>query len=60
MRGAGGLSMTDGPYPEGTEVVGGYVLLEAETMDQVIAAGRACPGLDYNMAVEVRPVMSRA
>jgi hypothetical protein len=59
MRGPGGLSMTDGPYPEGKEVVGGYVLLETETMEQAVAAGRGCPGLDYNMAVEVRPVMAR-
>lgn len=59
MRGPGGLDCTDGPYAEGKEVVGGYVLLEAASMQEAIAAGRGCPGLDYAMAVEVRPVMAR-
>lgn len=59
LRGPKGLSETDGPYIETNEIVGGYVLLAARNFEEAVAAGRSCPGLDYAMSVEVRPVMSR-
>jgi len=48
--------ITDGPFAEGKEVVGGYVLLNPCTLDEAVAAAKMCPGLDYRMIVEVRPV----
>lgn len=51
--------VTDGPYAEAKEVVGGYVLLNVGTMKAALAIARKCPGLDYRMAVEVRPVVNR-
>ncbi len=51
--------ITDGPFAEGKEVVGGYVLLNPCTLDEAVAAARLCPGLDYRMIIEVRPVQSR-
>lgn len=48
--------ITDGPFAEGKEVVGGYVLLNPCTLKQAVAAAKKCPGLDYRMIVEVRPV----
>jgi len=48
--------ITDGPFAEGKEVVGGYVLLNPCTLTQAVAAAKKCPGLDYRMIVEVRPV----
>ena len=48
--------ITDGPFAEGKEVVGGYVLLNPCTLEEAVAAARVCPGLDYRMIVEVRPV----
>ena len=48
--------ITDGPYVEGKEVVGGYVLLHPCTLKEAVAAAKKCPGLDYRMIVEVRPV----
>jgi len=59
LRGPGGEVITDGPYPEATEIVGGYVLIAATDLNEAIAAARECPGLDYRMAVEVRPVTHR-
>jgi hypothetical protein len=50
--------ITDGPFAEGKEVVGGYVLLNPCTLDEAVAAARLCPGLDYRMIIEVRPVKS--
>ncbi len=48
--------VTDGPFAEGKEVVGGYVLLNPCTTAQAVAAAKKCPGLDHCMIVEVRPV----
>jgi hypothetical protein len=59
LRGHRGASITDGPYPEGKEIVGGYVLIQADNLEQAVEYARGCPGLDYPMAVEVRPVMQR-
>ena len=57
VRGPVGESVvTDGPFAEGKEVVGGYVLLNPCTMAQAVAAAKKCPGLDNCMIVEVRPV----
>ena len=59
LRGPRGASMTDGPHSETKEIVGGYVLVKADTFDQAIEMARDCPGLDYGMAVEVRPIKTR-
>ena len=59
LRGAKGLSVTDGPYAEAKEIVGGYVLIAADDLDAAVDAARDCPGLSYRMAVEVRPVIQR-
>jgi hypothetical protein len=59
LRGPGGATITDGPYPEAKEIVGGYVLLQARDLDEALEAARGCPGLDHRMVVEVRPVQQR-
>lgn len=48
--------VVDGPYVEAKEVVGGYILIRAENLDAAVEIARGCPGLDYRLAVEVRPV----
>src|SRR5947207_1700282 len=53
LRDPNGLSYIDGPYIEANEVVGGYVLLAADSFEAAVAAGRSCPGLNYSMSVEV-------
>jgi hypothetical protein len=58
LRDSQGLSETDGPYIEGYEVIGGYVLLAADSFEEAVAAGRSCPGLNNHMSVEVRSVSS--
>jgi len=60
LRGPRGASVTDGPYSEAKEIVGGYVLITADSLEEAMEAGRGCPGLDYGMAVEVRLVRSRS
>jgi len=61
LRGpVGETVITDGPFAEGKEVVGGYVLLNPSTLDEAVAAARECPGLDNRMIVEVRPAVPAA
>ena len=50
-------TVTDGPYPEAKDVVGGFTLVEARDIDQAVELSRGCPILDGGGSVEVRPVM---
>jgi hypothetical protein len=57
MRGTiGQVRVTDGPYSESKEVLGGYYMLEAETYEQAIEYARDCPQLEYGGTIEVRQV----
>jgi hypothetical protein len=51
-----GISVTDGPYAETKEVLGGFFLIECETLDEAIEAASQIPSLRYGGTVEVRPV----
>jgi hypothetical protein len=57
VSGAGGLSVTDGPFAESKEAIGGYFLLKVDTLEEAVEIARNCPGLPYGAKVEVRPVM---
>ena len=48
--------VSDGPFAESKEAIGGYFLLDVATMDEAVAIARDCPGLPYGIRVEVRPV----
>ena len=60
LRGPRGATVTDGPFPETKEIVGGYITITADDLDQAVEIARHCPGLDYQLGVEVRPVVPRA
>lgn len=46
----------DGPFTEAKELIGGYFLLHAASLDEAEALAEGCPSLQYGMSVEVRPV----
>jgi len=48
--------VSDGPFAESKEVIGGTLLLDVATMEEAVAIAKACPGLRYNMNIEVRPI----
>lgn len=48
--------VTDGPYAEAKEAVGGYFMLEVESLDEATEIAQRCPSLSLGMIVEVRPV----
>jgi hypothetical protein len=56
LRKAGGAQISDGPYAEAKEVIGGYVLIRADNLDEAVEIARGCPGLNMETTVEVRPV----
>ena len=51
-------AVTDGPFAEAKEAIGGYFLLDVATMDEAVAIAQQCPGLPYGAKVEVRPVLA--
>ena len=50
-------TVTDGPFAESKDVVGGFTLIEARDLDQAVELAKGCPIFDFEGAVEVRPVM---
>jgi hypothetical protein len=52
----GGSDVTDGPFVETKEVLGGYYLVEAPDLDAALAVGKLCPARFGG--VEVRPIMT--
>jgi len=47
--------VVDGPYAEAKEALGGYFLLECDTMDEALDWAARIPAVEHG-AVEVRPV----
>ena len=46
--------VTDGPFAESKELIGGYTIVDAETVDEAARLAKGCPGLSVGAAVEVR------
>jgi hypothetical protein len=59
ISGKGGRVVADGPFAESKEAIGGYFILDVNTMDEAVAIAKECPGLPHGAKVEVRPVMER-
>jgi hypothetical protein len=47
--------VTDGPYGESKDLVGGYAIIEAKDLDAAVEIARGCPTYEKGGAVEVRP-----
>ena len=59
VSGKHGRLVSDGPFAESKEAIGGYFLLQVETLDEAVAIAQECPGLAYGIKVEVRAVMEQ-
>lgn len=54
---AGGQGrVTDGPFAEAKELVGGYFLVHAASLEEATALAEECPNLRHGLTVEVRPI----
>ena len=57
VSGTRGQWVTDGPFAETKEVVGGYFFLTVADLDEATEIAKMCPGLPLGLTVEVRPVV---
>lgn len=49
--------VTDGPFMEGKEMVGGYLICKADSLDEAVEISKGCPILEYDSGtVEVREI----
>jgi hypothetical protein len=51
--------LTDGPFVDAKEHVGGYFLVEAEDLDVVLEIAARIPAARMGGAIEVRPLLER-
>jgi hypothetical protein len=49
-------TVTDGPFAEAKDVIGGFTLIQARDLDQAVELSKGCPIFETEGAVEVRPV----
>ena len=49
--------VTDGPYVESKELVSGYLLMHAESLDEAVEHSKGCPIYELEGSVEVRKLM---
>jgi hypothetical protein len=60
VRVAGGRTlMTDGPFANTKEVLGGFVLIDAANLDEAVEVAARIPVTRFGGTVEVRPVVAR-
>jgi hypothetical protein len=53
--------VTDGPYAEGKEIVGGYIIALANTYEEALDIANGCPILEFdNGSVEIRELRDMA
>ena len=53
-----GEVITDGPFAEGAEVVGGYLIVTADGLNDAVEISKGCPIFEHGGNVEVREIMS--
>jgi hypothetical protein len=56
LSGKGGSVVKDGPFVEGKEEVGGYLIVSANDLSEATTLARGCPIFENNGTVEVRPI----
>lgn len=52
---AGGV-VTDGPFVEIREMLGGYIVVKADSLDDAVTLAHGCPAIDLGGSVEIRPL----
>ena len=52
----GNRLVTDGPYAETKEVLGGYYILDCDNLDEALEAAARCPAA-LGGSIEVRPII---
>lgn len=55
---AGGV-ITDGPFVEIKERLGGLIMIKAENLEEATTLAHGCPVLDEGGSVEIRPILEQ-
>jgi hypothetical protein len=50
--------IADGPYAEVKEIIGGYLIVKATTIDEAMKLAEGCPILSHEGNVEVRSIIA--
>ena len=58
ISGGNGNLVVDGPFAESKEAVGGYLVLQADNLNEAVEIARSMPTLKYGITVEVRPILA--
>jgi hypothetical protein len=56
ITGKSGRVVSDGPFAESKEAIGGFFVLEAASLQEATAFARGNPLLAYGMTIDIRPV----
>jgi hypothetical protein len=48
--------LMDGPFVESKEIVGGYMIVSAETLEEAVAVARESPGMFPGATIEIREI----
>lgn len=48
--------VSDGPYAESKEAIGGTLTVDVATLEEAIAIAQACPSLRHGGTIEIRPI----
>lgn len=57
LSGKDGLTVTDGPFTESKEEVGGYFIIRAKDLEAAVELAKGCPIFRNNGTVEVRAIL---
>src|ERR1700731_2599209 len=58
LSGKDGNTITDGPFTEAKEEVGGYFIIRAKDFAEAVELSKGCPIFVNNGTVEVRPIQA--
>jgi len=58
ISGTDGRLVVDGPFTETKEAVGGYLVLQADSLNEAVEVARSMPTLRHGISVEVRPILA--
>lgn len=48
--------ITDGPFIEIKEILGSFIIVKAENLEEATTLAHGCPAIDQGGSVEVRPI----
>ena len=49
-------AVIDGPFAESKEAIAGFLIVQADSLEQAVQIAENCPGFRFGQTVEVRPI----